>query len=133
MSLEKVKRNWQWYLMMVIANVIVLWICACPPTTKSLNGSGTNVTREELQLELYTLIETAKIRMADLDKQDELRQMIINNAILIANGTPLNPLGILSGIAALYGMGSAITYGKKKVVAKILNGKTPTTTNDSGG
>lgn len=131
MSLQKLKDNWQWYLMIIIANIACLWIIACPPTTTSLLEHNKQVTREELQLELETIVNTAKFRMANLDEQDELRNIILQNAVLIIETGTVNPLGILTGLLALYGAGSAITRGKKKVCDCLNNKKTKAFTNDS--
>ena len=90
--MKSIKQNWQWYIVIVIANMICLWVMACPPQTTSLSDSHTEVTREELQLELETIISTAKIRMADLNKQDELRQIILQNGVLIIESVSVNPL-----------------------------------------
>ncbi|KKN15625.1 hypothetical protein LCGC14_0984120 [marine sediment metagenome] len=88
----------------------------CPPRVPSLIDDDTEVTRQELQLELDTIIQTAEFRMMDLDKQDQFRAIILQNALILVQGQPLNPIGILIGIAALYGV--AQTASKVKTVVK---------------
>lgn len=115
MTLQSVKSKWEWVMVMALASGLVIWIVGCPPTTTSLLNGTTKITRDELQLELDSLIMSAKFRMEDLDRQEKLRQMVLQNALLVLQGQPFNPLGILSGVAALYGIGAAVGTGKKKL------------------
>lgn len=68
---------------------------------------GKKVTRAELELELNTLLGTAEIRMLDLEEQERFRALIFQNALLIVEGGAFNPLGLITGMAALYGITSA--------------------------
>ena len=63
----------------------------------------------------------AQVRMVDLDKQDRLRAVILENALILVQGQPFNPVGILTGFAALYGLtkaGSNVTKVVKDTVNK---------------
>lgn len=122
-TIQKLKDNWPMYLVFIAANLIALWIGGCPPKTESIQDPPKRITRPELQLELDTIMAKAQIAMVDLDRQDELRQVILQNALLIVQGTPLNPVGILTGIAALYGIGSAATATKRRIGEKLKNSK----------
>lgn len=99
---------------------IITFIYACEPKVASLNDSHKFINRQELQLELDQLITTAQIRMADLDKQEQLRSIILQNAVVLVQGQPFNPVGLITGIAALYGISQgSFQVGKKvKTVAK---------------
>ncbi|MBA7695460.1 hypothetical protein ES703_104088 [subsurface metagenome] len=46
----------------------------------------------------------AQIKMADLDRQDELRAIVLQNALILVQGQPLNPVGILTAVAGIYGL-----------------------------
>ena len=121
------KNNWGLITTMLVGIVVTVFLYSCEPKVPSLNDGGKIVNRQELQLELNQLIELAKIRMADLDKQDQLRAIVLQNALVLVQGQPLNPVGIISAIAALYGIaqgGKNITQVVKKKVngAKATNG-----------
>ena len=83
---------------------LVLYLYGCESTVKTLNGTGERVNRQQLQLELETYIATAKIRLASLDKQDEFRSIVLQNALILVQGQPFNPIGIISAVAAVYGI-----------------------------
>ncbi|GAH63095.1 unnamed protein product, partial [marine sediment metagenome] len=100
-------------------------VYSCEPKVSSLWQEGKQVNRQELQLELDQLIGVAQLRMVDLDKQEELRAIILQNALILVQGQPFNPLGLITGVAALYGIsqgGCNITkVVKKKCVKKKVN------------
>ena len=59
--------------------------------------------------------------MADLDKQEQLRAIILQNALILVQGNPLNPVGIITAIAGIYGAtqaGKNVKNGVKNARAK---------------
>ena len=99
-----------------------LFYCyACESKVKSLDGSNKLVNRQELQLELDQFIGMAQLRMAALDQQDKLRAIILQNALILVQGQPFNPIGIITAIAAIYGAGQVsnkVAKGVKNARAK---------------
>lgn len=61
------------------------------------------------------MIGLAQLRMADLEKQEQLRAVILQNALILVQGQPFNPVGLITGIAAIYGIASGAS-GVTKVV-----------------
>lgn len=86
---------------------VLLYVYACEPKTRSLTNNGVMVTEPELQAELDHFISTADIRFASLERQRKLRAIILNNALVVVEGQPFNPVGLLTGILALYGTAQA--------------------------
>lgn len=84
--------------------VLLLYIYGCEPTTQSLTSTDRQVNRAELQYELTNIIDLAELRMLDLDKQDQLRAVILQNALIIVQGQPFNPVGLITAFAAVYGL-----------------------------
>ncbi|GAJ24028.1 unnamed protein product, partial [marine sediment metagenome] len=64
-----------------------------------MDGSNRLINRAELQLELDRFMAMAQLRMLDLDKQDAFRSLIIENSLLLVQGTPFNPVGLITAIA----------------------------------
>jgi len=102
---------WDWLkknISIIVTSLIVIgfmiFIWACEPKVHSLVDKHRLVNRQELQLELDQLIGLTQLRMADLDKQEELRSIILQNALILVQGSPVNPVGIITGIAAIYGL-----------------------------
>ena len=108
-------------LITVLVCVGLLFYCySCESKVCSLTDRTRMINRQELQLELDQFIGMAQLRMIDLDRQDKLRAVILQNALVLVQGQPFNPVGIISAIAAIYG----ITQGScniTKVVKTVRN------------
>ncbi len=100
-------KHWYQLIPGIILVGLFVFIYGCQSTTQSLTQPSRTVTRSELQIEINTLLETSQIRFEDLDRQDQLRNLILQNALVVAQGQPFNPLGMISGLLAVYGAGSA--------------------------
>jgi len=82
-----------------------------------MNGSTavkSLITREELSAELTYIASIAEKRFADLDRQDELRKMISEQAVIIAAGGSVNPAGVISLLMGIMGVGAVIDNRKKQ-------------------
>lgn len=73
---------------------------------------GKMVSRAELSSELAYIISTAESKYADLDKQDQIRAMLLNQASLIAAGGTFNFAGILPILAGIMGIGAVVDNRK---------------------
>lgn len=118
MTIQKLKDNWPTYAVMLAANVLLLLCVSCPPTTKSLFNNSKKITRPELQLELDTIIATAQLRLADLDKQQQLRDVILKNALIMVETGTFSPFGMATALFGFYGIATAATKAKNAIKKK---------------
>ena len=119
--LQWIKKHSSVFITVLVTIGVSVFVYACEPKVKSLNDNQELVNRIELQVELDNILTTAKMRMASLDKQDALRSIILQNALVIVQGQPFNPIGIITGIAGIYGLlkvGSNVTKVVKTQVKK---------------
>lgn len=112
---ELISKNHRGVITVAVVFIVIIYLQACQSTTKSIIDPNMRVTRVGLQIELETIQSKYKEANADLDQQDAIKKMIVENAILIASGGAVNPVGILSGVAAIYGIASAGSSVVKKV------------------
>lgn len=114
MTLKLLKENWFTFVLM--AGLIALQIIAtgCPPRTRSLLDETKQITGPELQIELDMLIAQAELRFTDLDKQQQLRDNVTKNALVMIEGGTINPAGLITGALAVIGLATA---GKKTAQA----------------
>jgi len=122
---------WEWVkehktiLITILTCVAFTFYCyACEPKVRSLTDRDRLINRQELQLELDQFIGMAQLRIADLDKQEQLRAVILQNALILVQGQPLNPVGIITAVAAVFGAiqgGQKLTQGVKNAAAKRKN------------
>lgn len=115
MIIEWIKKHWTLLIGLLTCTGFLFYCYACEPKVRSLTDSNRLVNRQELQLELDQYIGMAQLRVVDLDKQEKLRALILQNALVLVQGQPLNPVGIITAIAAVYG-GIAATNTAGKVV-----------------
>lgn len=115
MKPPKIIDNWPKALALFFLTSLLFWGYGCPSRVPSLLDSTKKLTRPELQIELDTIIATAEYRLASLDSQDQFRDIIFKNAMLMVEGGALNPIGIMTLLAGLYG----ITRGVKDVKDRI--------------
>lgn len=96
------------------STIIAFFVCVgfmfyaygCEPEVRSVIDDRRMVNRAELQYELNLTLELVELRMLDLDKQEELRAIILQNALILVGGQPFNPIGIITAFAAIYGVAS---------------------------
>ena len=119
--LHWIKKHISIIITVLVSVGVLVFVYACEPKVKSLNDKRELVNRIELQVELDNILAVAKMRMASLDKQDALRNIILQNALVIVQGQPFNPVGLITGIAGIYGLlkvGSNVTKVVKTQVKK---------------
>ena len=97
---------------------LMLWAYGCTPRVESLIEPGKKVNAQELKIEFDTLVSVFEMRNLDLEQQNRLRSLLTENALLMAQSGTFNPFGFLSGLAALYGVGS-VAKDTKNVVKRI--------------
>lgn len=97
-----------WYLVaIVIIAGSILWTYGCESQVRSLLDPNQQINRAELQNELDYIIGQARIKAQDLDRQDEIKQSLLDAANVIATTGTINPSGLIN-LAACIG---AIAFG----------------------
>lgn len=87
---------------------LLIWFYGCESKTSSLLSPDKNLTRAELQLELDTLLKSAELKYADLDRQDEIKSALLNNLLLVAQSGTVNPIGVITSLAVVMGIGATV-------------------------
>lgn len=121
MKISDLIDNWPKTIALVVLTAILFWGYSCQPQTSSLVTEGKKIGRAELQIELDTIISTAEFRLADLDRQEQFRDIIFKNAMVMVEGGTLNPVGIMTMLAGLYGLTRGAQDFKNKVKKKSEN------------
>jgi len=121
--IEWIKKNSTFLITGLVTIGVLLYCYGCEPKVPSLNNTHELVNRQELQLELNHIISMAQLRMVDLEKQEQLRTIILQNALVLVEGQPFNPVGIVSAVAAIYGIASGSQNITRVVKNKTLKRK----------
>lgn len=114
------KTKWIIWGILSVAAFVLLFIYGCESQVLSLTGNGQKVNRAELNFELESYLRMAELRFTNLDKQDAVREVIFQNALLVFQTGGINPAGVATAVAAIYGIISGGTsvakYARKKVI-----------------
>ena len=121
--LEWFKKHATLLITILVTVGLVFYLVACEPKTISLRETNKKVNRQELQLELDQIIGLAQLRMVDLDRQEQLRAIILQNALVLVQGQPFNPVGLITAAAAIYGLTQGGKNISKVVASKHNKGK----------
>jgi hypothetical protein len=118
----------------VITVILSIWLLGCESTTSSLIDPEQKVTRSILEEEFNFLsskidanIDEIKLeyqkRLEDLQRQDEIKRAITEASAAVAQSGTINPLGIVTLLAAIMGIGSIADNRKKDGIIAGLKSK----------
>lgn len=100
--------------------IILMWAYSCESKVRSPLNPNQFVTRGELDVEVESFLARAKLKYADLDRQDEFKRIVFENAIGYAQGKPINPIGVIMSIGSLLGICAVIDNQRKDVHIKTM-------------
>jgi len=118
-----IRHNFFLFTSLLMVSASLLWIYGCESKTKSLKYPGVRVNRAELMLELENVISESRIRISDLDKQDEFKEVMFNIAITAAESGTINPVSVALTLGSILGLGAVIDNRRKDVIIKTLKNK----------
>ncbi len=118
-KLAKLFRHNQCLSVAVIVVITALyWLYGCESKVMSIADPPAKVTRAELKIEIDAFLATAEIRYAELDKQDEFKQKLVEFGMVMAEGGTLNPAGVAVGLLGVLGLGAIADNRIKDKVIK---------------
>jgi len=129
-----IRHNQAMTISIILALFFSVWFIGCQSTTSSLLDVEHKVTEGQLAIEystelrrleseMQTLKDQTEYRLQDLHRQDIFKQALFENAVLIAEGKNPNPLGLLSLLGTIFGIGAIIDNRKKDGLIKGLTTK----------
>ncbi len=105
---------------LLLATGLLIWFLGCEPKTQSLIDPTQQVTRGQLDIEIDTIISKSNIAYASLEKQEKLRDFMFQQAMIGATTGAVNPIALLTSIAALLGAGATVDNVRKRKEIKRL-------------
>lgn len=102
----------------VICIGLGMWTFGCESKVKSLKNPTVMVTRPELKIEIDEAIGTAEMRMADLDRQDEIKKKLIEFALASAESGGIDKTGLIGLAGWVLGLGAVVDNRRKDGVIK---------------
>lgn len=100
--------------------IILAVIFGCQSKVTSILNPRLQITRDQLDLELNQLLTTAEIKFADLDRQDEIKATLYQIGLVTAQTGTFNPIGLITSIAGIIGIGATVDNVRKRKELKNL-------------
>lgn len=118
-NLFSIVNGGKWYiaagLLLIIAIGYTYGLSSkCP----SLLDPNKKISRAQLQNELNYVIGQAKCYADDLDKQDAVKQALLDAANIIGSSGTINPSGLLNLAASVGGISFGLTQMQKRKAAE---------------
>jgi hypothetical protein len=97
--------------LVIVAGAI--YFMGCQSTVPSMIDPGKMVNRDELQTEADFLMGQVRNKLSALDRQDEIRKLITDQAALFAASGSFNPMGLLTLGVSIFSVGAALDSRRK--------------------
>ena len=103
-----------WYLIAAaIICALLIWTYGCESQVYSIIDPAKKVTRAELELETDYIIGQARLRLEDLDKQDEIKRLVLEQAAIFGTTGNFNPTGLLNTCISIAAIAFGLDRNKK--------------------
>lgn len=102
----------------VICVLLVVWGLGCAVTTTSPFDPSKKVTARELDVEVNAYADRTVLAYEDIKRKEQIRATILEAGLAYAQGGGINPLGVISTLAGIVGVGSVIDNRRKDSVIK---------------
>ncbi len=102
----------------ILVCFFVSWMQCCASTTKSLLDPNQKVTRGELKAEMDLMLARCADRVEHLDQQDAFKNAIAENALLFTETGTINPIGLVTTVFGVLGLGAVVDNVRRRKDAK---------------
>lgn len=103
-----------WYIIAaIVAAALLIWLYGCQSTVNSMINPKQKITRAELENETNYIIGQAKVKLADLDRQDELKRLLLEQAVLFNSTGTFNPAGLINTLISVGAIAFGLDRNKK--------------------
>ena len=134
--IDKIKDKLPYIISLIFVCGVLFWIIGCTPKTQSLINPDARVDRSGLLAEIEYLNKQYANAIKALDKQEEFRNIVLQQTFKVAQTGTVNPLGIIASIMAIMGLGAGadnvrLRKQRKNDYANNKSGKSHKLRNDS--
>lgn len=113
--LHFLNENHHYIIAAAVIIVCCLWTYGCESKVKSVLNPDQKVTRAGLQLELDYFVGQLGIKFATLDRQDELKQTLLDLGQTFATTGTFNPTGLLNTAISVAAIAFGLNQRKRRI------------------
>ena len=100
------KKNLHIILPFIVASFLLLYAYGCEPRTASLITPGEKVNRQQLVTEIDMLEYKLEQSIANLDRQQKIRDIVFQQGLIAAQTGNINPVGMITALMSVLGIGA---------------------------
>lgn len=124
-NLLKLLNNNHWYAIAIILVCgLLFWIYGCQSEVYSLINPDQKVNRAGLQVEVNYILGRARVKLEDLDQQDEIKRLLLEQAAIFGTTGTFNPMGLLNTVITIVAVAFGLDRNKKLKDARSANSTT---------
>lgn len=105
----------------IVCSALLLYFYGCEPKCKSLIEPNTKINRAELDIEVESIIAKANAGYMSLEKQEQLQNLLFQQAMISASTGSFNPIALIASVAGLLGVGATVDNVRKRKEIKRLS------------
>jgi len=115
---QPIRHNQTLFVSIILCTMLTIWCYSCEPVTKSPLNPTIKVTRAELDRDVKIFADEVAFAYADLEKQERIREAILNAGLAYAQGQGVSIVGLISTLSSIVGVGAIIDNRRKDAVIK---------------
>lgn len=102
--------------------LLIIYYVGCQPKGQSILNPNEKVSQSELQTEIEIVQQRIESSNLTIEQQQQVLDFLFDQALIVAAGGAVNPVAILTGAAAIFGIGATVDNVRKRKEIKTLKG-----------
>jgi len=99
--------------------LLSIWL-GCEPKAQSIRNPSQKINRAQLESELDSIIVQVQNSVDDMDRKERILNYLFQQALIVAESGTVNPVGILTSLGAILGLGAGVDNVRNRKKIKTL-------------
>lgn len=114
-TLKFLNENHHYIIAAAVIAVCSFWTYGCHSQVNSILNPNQRISREELQIEVEYFMAHAELKLLDLDRQDAIKQALLDLGSTFATTGTLNPTGLLNTAISVAAIAFGMNQRKRRI------------------
>lgn len=107
--------NHHYIIAAAVIAACTFWTYGCESQVNSILSPNQRINRAELQIEVDYFIAHAELKALDLDRQDQIKQALLDLGSTFATTGTLNPTGLMNTAISVAAIAFGLNQRKKRL------------------
>lgn len=114
-ALKFINDNHHYIIAGIILALACFWTYGCQSQVNSILNPNQQITRAELKIEIDYFLAHAELKVLDLDRQDAIKQALLDLGSTFATTGTLNPTGLLNTAISVAAIAFGLNQRKRRL------------------